>query len=206
MSDSRNKEKSWDLFLNQCIFPMNCVRLYFKSLRQVSKADEYVVQNLTWSGSSLCSTFSYALLHKVLAQVMMTATRTEVYVVTITTVLYCSYYSLYDILNHLNSLKLKSFLGENFVDCYTEILVDYERLQSTGDLNAKHLGYITCIFEGTFDFIFHIWGTHNYQEVMSFMKKLWVCDNYFMRPDEIITYGSRFQEAIHEYHNIFDSK
>ena len=41
---------------------------------------------------------------------------------------------------------------------------------------------------------------------MEFIKKLCVRDKYFMRHNDIINYGSLVQEAIHEYHNIFESK
>ena len=45
--DPRNKKKKWDLFLNHYIFTLYCVKQYVKSLQKGSKADKYMVQNLT---------------------------------------------------------------------------------------------------------------------------------------------------------------
>ena len=94
MIDTGNKEKNWELFLNRSRFPLDYVKLYVKGLKQSSKADEYVVQNLVWSGAYLRSTLSYALLQKVLKLVPLIETGLEVYVATVNTVLSYYYTSL----------------------------------------------------------------------------------------------------------------
>ena len=87
-------------------------------------ADQYVVQNLTLSGVYLRSTLSKNLLQKVLTLVSLTATGTEVFVATMTKFLYDSYDACEETLNHMNSLKLKSYPGENVTDCCAVTLVD----------------------------------------------------------------------------------
>ena len=57
LPDPRNKEKRWDLLLHQSIFPLDYVRSHVQSLLKGSEADQYVVQNLAWSGVYLKSTF-----------------------------------------------------------------------------------------------------------------------------------------------------
>ena len=70
----------------------------------------------------------------------LTATRTEVFVATITTVLYDSFDALKKTLTHTKSLKLKIYSGENVTDCCASILVDAERLESAGAFKPEHLG------------------------------------------------------------------
>ena len=48
--------------------------------------------------------------------------------------------------------------------------------------------------------------TQKYKEVIEFIKKLFVSDEYFMQLDDIITNGSLVQKYIGEYHKIVDSK
>ena len=50
LPDPRNKEKKWDIILRQSIFALEYVKRHVQSLNKVSEADQYVVQNLTWSG------------------------------------------------------------------------------------------------------------------------------------------------------------
>ena len=69
-----------------------------------------MVQNLTWSVAYLRITLSYDILQKVLKSVPLTATRHEVYVIIMNTVLSDSYASLKETLNHLKSIKLKYHL------------------------------------------------------------------------------------------------
>ena len=57
-----------------------------------------------------------------------TATGPEVSVAIMTTFLSDSYDALEKTLNHMKSLKLKSYPGENVTDCCAAILVDVERL------------------------------------------------------------------------------
>ena len=64
-----------------------------------------------------------------------------------------SYYALEETINHMKSLKLKSYPGENVTDFCAAILVDAERLDSYGAFKPEHLGYITRIFEDTSDSI-----------------------------------------------------
>ena len=122
-----------------------------QSLLRGSEADQYVVQNLTWSGVYLRSNLLNTLLQKVLTLVPLTATGPEVFVATMTKFLSDSYDDLEETLNHMKSLKLKIYPGENAIDCCAEILVDAERLESDGAFKPEHLGYITRIFEDNSD-------------------------------------------------------
>ena len=81
---------------------------HVQSLQKGSEADQYVIQNLTWSGVYLRSTLSNTLLQKVLILVLLTATGPEVFVATMTTFIYDSYDALEEALNNMKSLKLKS--------------------------------------------------------------------------------------------------
>ena len=63
-----------------------------------------------------------------------------------TTFLSDSYDSLEDNLNHMKSLKLKSYPGDNVTDCCAAILVDAECLESAGAFKPENLGYTTRIF------------------------------------------------------------
>ena len=58
LPDPRNKEKRWDLLLHQSRFPLDYVKSHVQILLKGSEADQYVVQNLTWSGVYLRSTLS----------------------------------------------------------------------------------------------------------------------------------------------------
>ena len=64
--------------------------------------------------------------------VPLTATGTEVFVVTMIKFLFDSYDDLEETLTHINILKLKSYPGENVTYCCAAILVDDERLDSAG--------------------------------------------------------------------------
>ena len=94
LPDPRNIEKRWNLLLHQSIFPLDYVKIHVQSLLKGSDADQYVVQNLTWSGVYLRSTSSNTLLQKVLTLVPLTATGPEVFVATMTTFLSDSYDAL----------------------------------------------------------------------------------------------------------------
>ena len=106
------------------------MKLHVQSLQKNSEADQYVVQNLTLSGVYLVITLSNNLLQNVLTLVMLIATGSEVFVITMTIFLSGSYNALEVTLTHTKSLKLKSYPGENVIDCCAEILVDAERLES----------------------------------------------------------------------------
>ena len=116
LPDPRNKEKNWDLLLHQFRFPLECMKLHIQSLQKGSEADQYVVQNLRWSGVYLRSNFSNTLLQKIMTLVPLTATGPEVFASTITTFLSDSYDALEETLTHMKSLKLKSYPGENVTD------------------------------------------------------------------------------------------
>ena len=188
LPDQQNKEKRWDLLLHQSRFPLEYVKDHVQSLLKGSEADQYVVQNLTWSGVYLRSTLSNTLLQKVLTMVPLTAIGPEVLVATMTTFLSDSYDALEGTLTHIKSLKLKSYPGENVTDCCAEILVYAERLESAGDFNPEHLGYINRIFEDTSDSRFRLWPIQKYKEVTEFIKKLHVCDMDVISQEDIITY------------------
>ena len=182
------------------------MKRHLQSLLKDSEADQYVVQNFTWSVVYLRSTLSNTLLQNVLTLVLLTATGPEVCVVTITIFLSYSYDDLEETLIHMKSLKLKIYPWENVIYCCAEILVDAERLESAGAFNPEHLGYITCIFEDTSDSRFRLWDIQNYKEVAEFIKELRVCDMDFISQDDLITNESLVQEATQEYRDLVDSK
>ena len=132
ITDRQNKEKDWDLFLYQSRFPLEYVKRHVQSLQKYSEADQYVVHNLTWSGLYLRSTLSNTLLQKLLTLVPLTATGPEVYVATMTTFIYNSYYYLVDTLNHTKSLKLKDNTEEDVGDFNIAIIVNVESLVGSG--------------------------------------------------------------------------
>ena len=174
---------------------MEYVKSHVQSLLKGSDADHYVVHNLTWSGVYLRSTLSNTLLQKVIPLVPLTATGPEVFVATMTTFLSDSHDDLEENLNHMKSLKLKRYPGENVTDCCAAILVDAERLKSAGPLKPEHIRYITRIFEDTSHPKFRLWGIQKYKEVTEFIKKLCVCDMDVLSQEDIITYESLVQEA-----------
>ena len=83
---------------------------------------------------------------------------------------------------------------------------DAENLESAGDFNPGHLGYITRIFEDTSDSIFRLWYIHNYKEVMKFIKKLSVCGMDSISQEELIRYESFVQESTREYQDLVHLK
>ena len=60
--------------------------------------------------------------------VLLTATGYEFFVANMTIFPSYTYDALEDNLTHMNSIKLKSYPGENITDCFSEILLDAERL------------------------------------------------------------------------------
>ena len=206
LPDPHNKDKMWDLLLHKSRSPLDYVKNHVQSLLKISEADQYVVQNLIWSGVYLMSTLSNTILHNVLTLVTLKAMGPEVFVATMTTFLSDSYYALEETLNHMKSLKLKSNLGDNVTDSGAEILVDSEHLKSAGDFKPEHLGYINSIFEDTSDSRFRLWAIQKYNEVTEFIKNLCVCDMDVLSQDDLITYEYLVQEATREYRNLVDSK
>ena len=106
-----NKEKKWYILLYQSRFILDYVKHHLQILHKFSEADQYVVQNLTWSGVYMRSNFSNTLLQKVLTLVPLTTTRPEVFVTTMTIFISDYYDFLEDTLTHMNSLKLKIYPG-----------------------------------------------------------------------------------------------
>ena len=88
----------------------------------------------------------------------------------------------------MKSLKLKIYPGENVTGCCAEILVDAERLESSGAFKPKHLGHTARIFEDTSDSRFFLWDIQKDKEVTEFIKKPCVCDMDVITQEEIITY------------------
>ena len=134
----------------------------------------------------------------------LTTTVPEVYVTTITAFLsnFCD--ALKETLTHIKSIKLKSYTWENFTDVCAEVLDDADSLGSSGDFNHEHLGYITCIFEDTYDSRFRLWDIQKYKEVTEFIKKLRVCDMDVLSQEDLITYESLVQDATREYRDLVD--
>ena len=84
--------------------------------------------------------FSNTLLQKVLTLVPLTATVPEVFFTTMTTFIYNYYDVLDENLNDMKSIKIIIYPEENVTYCCAEILVDAERLESTGAFNPENLG------------------------------------------------------------------
>ena len=116
LPEPHNKEKRYDLLLLQSRFTSEYVKDHVQSLLKGHEADQYVVHNLSWSGLYLRSNLTNSLLQKVLTLVLLAATGPEVFVTTMTTFLSDSYDALEETLNHMNSLKLKIYPGENVID------------------------------------------------------------------------------------------
>ena len=188
--DPHNNDKKWYIFLHRSIFSLDYVKHHVKILQKGSKADKYMVQNLTCSGVYLRSNFSSAFLQKVLKLVPLTEAGTKVFVATMTKVIYHSYYYLMYTMNHMKILKLKDHPGYNVADYCNAVLVDVERLESAGVFNPEHLGCIIRIFEYTSGYIFRLWENQKYNKIVEFIKKLFFYDEDIMRPDYIIICGS----------------
>ena len=99
--DPCNKDKKWDIIIYQSRTPLDYMKRHGDSLQKGSEADQYVVQNLKWSGLYLMSTLSNTLLQKVLTFVLLTATGPEVFFVTMTKFLYDLYDALEYTLTHM---------------------------------------------------------------------------------------------------------
>ena len=110
-----------------------------------------MVQNLVWSVLYLRNTLSSALLQKVMTLFLITSTVPEFYVSIMTTFIYYLYVALE---SHFNSIKLKSFLRDNFTHFCAVILASTEYLDTYRELKHENFGYITRIFEDTSDYRF----------------------------------------------------
>ena len=89
--DPFNKDNNWGIFLHQSRFALDYAKHRVKSLHKGSEADQYVVQNMTWSVVYLMSTLSNTLIQKVLTLVLLTETIPEVFVATMATFISDSY-------------------------------------------------------------------------------------------------------------------
>ena len=106
----------WDLILHQSIFPLEYMKVHVQSILKGSDADQYVVQNLTWSGVYLRSTLSNTLLQKALPLLPLTATGPGIFAAAMNTFLSDLYDDLEETLTHINILKLKIYPVENVTD------------------------------------------------------------------------------------------
>ena len=106
----------------------------------------------------------------------------------------------------MNSIKLKSYLGDNVTDFCALILVDGDNIESSGAFYLEHLGYIAQIFEDNSVSRFHLWAIQKYKEVTGFIRNIHVCDLDVMQFEELITYESLVKEAMREYHNLANYK
>ena len=77
------------------------MKRHVQILQKGSDEDQYVVQNLTWSGVYLRSTLPNTLLQKVLKLVPLSATGPEVFVATMATFLSESYDTLKETVTHI---------------------------------------------------------------------------------------------------------
>ena len=121
--------------------------------------------------------------------VPLTATGPEVFVATMDTFLPDSYDDLGETITHMKSLKLKSYSGNNVKDCRAGILVDDEHLKSDRAFNPEHLGYITRIFEDTYDSRLCPWEIHKYKDITELIKNF-ICVafmSYYQRSSSTIS-------------------
>ena len=51
-----------------------------------------------------------------------------------------------------------------------------ESIESARAFKPEHLGFIIRIYEDTSDYIFQLWATQKYKEVMEFVQKPLLCD------------------------------
>ena len=106
-----------------------------------------------------------------------------------------SYDYLKNTLAHMNSIKPKIHPGQNITDLRTAILVDADIHESEGVFKPEHLWHITCIFEDTSDYRFHLWYIQKYKKITEFTNKFRVCDMDVISLEDLITYESLVQEA-----------
>ena len=139
------------------------------------------------------STFSNDIFQKVLTLVPLTATGPEVYVATMTIFLSDCYNSLYETLNNLKSLKIRSYLVDTVTYCCASVLVDDDCLESDITFKTEHLDYITRDFEDNTGYRFCLWSIQKYNEVTKLIIKLCLYGMEVIQPEELITYDSLLQ-------------
>ena len=74
-------------------------------------------------------------------------------------------------------------------------MADAESLESDRYFNTENLGYITRIFEDTYESRFCILVIQKYKEVTEFVNKICVCDMDIISPEELISYESLVQDS-----------
>ena len=140
LTDILNQEKKLKLLLHHSWFLLDWIKLHIKILQKYSNSDQCVVQNLIWSGVYLKISFKNDIIQKLPTLVVLTETRTKVYVPIMAVIISNYYYSLKETFNHLNSIKPKIYYGSNISDFCVAILENYERLESTDRFKLYHLG------------------------------------------------------------------
>ena len=93
----------------------------------------------------------------------LTETVHAVFVATMTKFISNHYEALEETLTHMKCLKLKNCSGEKVTYLFNAILVDTERLESSGIFKPEHLGYITCIIADNYDSRLRLWFILNYK-------------------------------------------
>ena len=111
LPDPHSKYKKWDILIHQSRYPLDHMKIHVQSIQKVYEADQYVVQNLTWSGVYIKGSLSNTLLQKVLIFVLLTTTVPEVFVTTMTKFISNYDDALQETLTHTKSLKLKCYPG-----------------------------------------------------------------------------------------------
>ena len=122
---------------------------------------------------------------------MLTTTGPDIYVATMTICITDSYDGLEETLNHIKSLNISIYPGENITDYCDEIFVDADLLDSAGAFNNEHLGYITRIFEYAYSYRLCLWDIQKYKDITDFIKNICVRIMDFIPPEELIAYESR---------------
>ena len=119
------------MFKDHGRLPFEHVKNHVELLRKdETRADSYVIQNLSRSGQFLRNTLHNELLAKVLRYVPITASGPEIFMATVTVCLSDSYDALEQTKTELKAIKLKDFPGENVQHCVAKILDLCERLES----------------------------------------------------------------------------
>ena len=135
-----------------------------------------------------------------------TETGPEVYIATMKKFLSDSNAALEEPLNNLKNIKIRRYLEDNLEDLRNTILLYSKYLENDRQFKPVHLGFTTNIFETTSNYRFCFWYIQRHTEVSKVIKKLHVCDEDIIQPEEIIIYESLVQEATHECFNLVDSK
>ena len=165
------------------------------------KVGKYILQNLDWSGQYLRNSLSADLLTKILKEISITATGTEVFITTMHICISDSYKTLEETKKQLKSLKLSDFPGKNVVDCCAQILMLAEHLDSAGAFETDLLCAIARIFTLSSEKIFNVWAIETSRKCIKYVKSVQV-NNPDTLPEQIF-YESINLEAQEEYCSLF---